>query len=221
MKCDQVFELLTRAPFPQGADSDMEVEEHILGCHDCRQLAEALRPATELFHEAMLENESSDLPSYRGQLASQTEHRVGTALLAPWLADETVASDPQVHSEHAAQIVHKPTNRTRSGRIWGWGLGLGLTCLTLGMALTWATLPLNESQPQGRIHLANLQLPIACSSPRDQLAQAPIGVESVKGFFCCSQCHASAIDKEKRPPVTAIAVVMSTCTSCHSSDMPN
>ena len=47
LTCDEVFDQLTRAPFPAGEETDHRVDEHLQVCHDCRQMAEALRPATE------------------------------------------------------------------------------------------------------------------------------------------------------------------------------
>src|SRR5687767_9932150 len=62
--CDAVFEKLTRAPFPAGGSDNDETELHLQVCHDCRRLAEALRPAIGLFHESLANDES--LPQYNG-----------------------------------------------------------------------------------------------------------------------------------------------------------
>jgi hypothetical protein len=67
MNCDQVFDVLTRGPFPTGAASDDIVERHLAGCGDCRRLAHALRPAIELFEEAVAPEESRGLPAYWGE----------------------------------------------------------------------------------------------------------------------------------------------------------
>src|SRR5262245_32256833 len=64
MNCDQVFDILTRGPFPTGTPCDSGVEAHLEGCPECRRLAEALRPALELFQEAVGPEESRDLPGY-------------------------------------------------------------------------------------------------------------------------------------------------------------
>src|SRR4029450_2500789 len=69
MNCDQVFDVLTRGPFPTGDASDASVEHHLRACHECHQLAEALQPAVELLHEAISEGEASVLPEYQGVLA--------------------------------------------------------------------------------------------------------------------------------------------------------
>jgi hypothetical protein len=66
MDCDQVFIILTRGPFPTGEIWDEEVEAHLEACTDCWRLAEALRPALEVFQEAVPPAESRDLPGYWG-----------------------------------------------------------------------------------------------------------------------------------------------------------
>lgn len=67
VSCDDVFEVLTRGPFPTGRAQDEQVDAHLAVCHECRQLAEALRPAVDLIQEAMLENEKEPLPVYLGR----------------------------------------------------------------------------------------------------------------------------------------------------------
>ncbi len=66
MDCDQVFMILTRGPFPTGEPWDEQVEEHLETCADCWRLAEALRPALEVFQEAVPPAESRNLPGYWG-----------------------------------------------------------------------------------------------------------------------------------------------------------
>src|SRR5262245_19039620 len=66
MDCDQVFMILTRGPFPTGEAWDEDVEEHLETCAECWRLAEALRPALEVFQEAVPPAEGRDLPGYWG-----------------------------------------------------------------------------------------------------------------------------------------------------------
>jgi len=66
ISCDEVFEVLTRGPFPTGASSDVIVEAHLARCAECRRLAEALQPAVELFREGVAPEEGRNLPSYEG-----------------------------------------------------------------------------------------------------------------------------------------------------------
>jgi hypothetical protein len=70
MECDQVFMVLTRAPFPTGTAIDAPVETHLARCPSCGRVAEALRPAPELFHEALTPREGSVLPGYRSGIVS-------------------------------------------------------------------------------------------------------------------------------------------------------
>jgi hypothetical protein len=72
MDCDQVFMILTRGPFPTGDASDERVEAHLETCTDCWRLAEALRPAMEIFQEAVPAAESRDLPGYWGDARPAT-----------------------------------------------------------------------------------------------------------------------------------------------------
>jgi hypothetical protein len=66
MDCDQVFMILTRGPFPTGEAWDEQVEAHLETCAECWRLAEALRPALEVFQEAIPPAESRELPGYWG-----------------------------------------------------------------------------------------------------------------------------------------------------------
>jgi hypothetical protein len=70
--CDAVFEILTQAPFPTGDPADRDVESHLRVCHECRGLAEALRPAVGLLHESLADE--SRLPRYDGELVRQGVH---------------------------------------------------------------------------------------------------------------------------------------------------
>jgi hypothetical protein len=71
MNCDQVFDILTRGPFPTGDASDRDVERHLDGCYECARLAEALRPALDLLHESIPAEEGRDLPGYWGDLVGR------------------------------------------------------------------------------------------------------------------------------------------------------
>ena len=68
LNCDQVFDVLTRGPFPTGSADDEGVEHHLRACHECRQLAEALRPAVDLLHETVPQDGAAELPTYQGSL---------------------------------------------------------------------------------------------------------------------------------------------------------
>ena len=48
-----------RGPFPTGTACDAGVEAHLSVCSGCHRLAEALRPALELFQEAVVPKEGA------------------------------------------------------------------------------------------------------------------------------------------------------------------
>ena len=73
MNCDQVFDVLTRGPFPTGHRSDRAVEAHLTHCRECQRLANALRPALELFQEAITGEEGRELPGYWGGMVDESE----------------------------------------------------------------------------------------------------------------------------------------------------
>jgi len=73
MDCDQVFMILTRGPFPTGEAWDEQVEAHLESCAECWRLAEALRPALEVFQEAVPPAESRELPGYWGDARPASE----------------------------------------------------------------------------------------------------------------------------------------------------
>jgi hypothetical protein len=73
MDCEQVFTILTRGPFPTGEPWDEQVESHLETCAECWRLAEALRPALEVFQEAVPPAESRDLPGYWGDARPASE----------------------------------------------------------------------------------------------------------------------------------------------------
>jgi hypothetical protein len=87
MDCDRVFMILTRGPFPTGEPWDELVEGHLETCAECWRLAEALRPALEVFQESVPPAESRDLPGYWGDarptsLLAATHGTSRTALAA-------------------------------------------------------------------------------------------------------------------------------------------
>lgn len=82
ISCDDVFDVLTRGPFPTGEPGDAAVEHHLINCHSCRRLAQALQPDAALFHESLSPDDCRDLPGYSGRLAVARSRHSGVALKA-------------------------------------------------------------------------------------------------------------------------------------------
>lgn len=92
MDCDQVFNVLTRGPFPSGSPEDPYVQHHLECCQSCWRIAEALRPAEHLFQEAVPPSESRDLPGYWGD---STPPGVTVARIAAEASRTVVAPSPR------------------------------------------------------------------------------------------------------------------------------
>jgi len=103
MDCDQVFMILTSGPFPTGEAWDEEVETHLEKCGDCWQLAEALRPALEVFQEAVPPAEGRDLPGYWGDarpattIVAQLSRAASTSILT---SEATRPTKPRRFVDH-------------------------------------------------------------------------------------------------------------------------
>lgn len=83
MDCERVFGVLVSGPFPTGEASDSEVERHLLGCASCREIAEALRPCDDQFHEALPAIERRHLPRYRRAVVSTVGATPATGSTSP------------------------------------------------------------------------------------------------------------------------------------------
>jgi organic hydroperoxide reductase OsmC/OhrA len=197
--CDGVFEILTRAPFPTGSGCDGAVEAHLGVCHECRRLAEALRPAIGLFHESLEHSES--LPEYDGKLANKASPfslgrrrsvNVGplvaaglAACLVVWLFQSASLREQNVRNSSRQTVSAAPTTE---GLATLTALNLSLSCLT-------------KSDAKAN-RLAGMEV-----------SAKPIATAAELRFLCCSHCH--------RPGGTgpasarAIAAVEVACVSCH------
>ena len=230
MNCDQVFDVLTRGPFPTGDQSDIAVEEHLSQCVECARLAEALRPAIELFEEAVTEEESRTLPGYWGPLT----HLSGDVTL--------VRVDPHraARRERFRSATDKLTGPLVTSTAWRLAAAvlLGFLAVTALRELGWT-----ERQPAsiervatrgaasaitypritavGRQKIALLSPSKACFSidlpivAREPAGGALLG-SSEDGLNCCNACHAYSTDPEKIPHL-ATAVAIRACQECHAN----
>ncbi len=231
MNCDRVFDVLTRGPFPSGGADDAPVELHLAGCHECRQLAEALRPAVGLFHEAMAADEDADLPAYRGELSAAGASRLPTALMTA-IQRET---QPPMES-----LNQRAPRRTARARLWQMaaallvGIGLGVGAWSTGL-LNFAGLHetpgeatvipssiVYQPNEAGRRVLVSLNIPAACL-PADQSSTSTTDGHVARdvragmntgAYACCTFCH-KAVDTV-RPRVSDVAVLARSCIACHS-----
>jgi hypothetical protein len=220
LDCDQVFDVLTRGPFPSGSSEDAGVERHLAACHECRQLAEALAPAVECFHEAVSGQELATLPAYRGALARRG----------------ATSAKPDVRSPSA-------DSRFLAASIAGLALGL-LVAGTMLLPLSPFAIQDNRSSlvkgdhaaksdhlptADGLLKLASLRLPATCL-PRSHRPLSPeqanqfallLSDGSLASLRCCTDCHHAT----SRSPSSATHLIAAnamtafqqSCQACHRS----
>lgn len=236
--CDEVFDILTRGPFPTGAPSDGIVESHLTQCDACRQLAEALRPAVELFQEAVTPEESRTLPAYWGE---------STSNLTPWLSIEKHHSEKSAPSQVAqrtrravrygartrrlpslSSISLRPAARLAAALLLGMALaGLLRQLGSAGDDFQLATVAPGELEGQARWLLAERgaqwfernklsgQCIAEAAGPR--LVAAPGGNRSAVGSIelaCCSSCHVAS-GSVRRMTSRATSTLVTACRACH------
>ncbi len=225
MNCDQVFDILTRGPFPTGTACDTGVEAHLSACAECRRLADALRPALELFQEAVGPEESRDLPGY-------------------WCAVATDRKPPVVSYAEEPQpplAVPRKWARTAIGRNWSalaawriaallaFGAMAGSLLSSRGTFDGFSTVPplggasasaAGQGGDSPRFIMAELAaLPAAClrnlpvKSPRNSISSGQLFAKpDLNDFACCTDCH--HVNAEGVPK-SATALVRQSCQLCH------
>ena len=199
--CDEVFDILTREPFPSGCGKDEFVESHLAVCHECRQLAEAFRPAVGLFHESLAVGFDDALPMYRGRLKPIID-------ALPQVSPSAPQSDVASRSEQQVSWMRH-------------SVGIA-TCLSLAAAVIFAMLAAppraGDSVPAvATVHaphfrdytmLAALEIPTSCRSLLDHADRA-LAME----YVCCTKCHHAT----SRVASTNLAIrrTSAACAACH------
>lgn len=241
MNCDQVFDVLTRGPFPTGAPEDAAVERHLRACFECRQLAEALQPAVALLHEAVDAKESLDLPKYQGTLPGQRSGQGRWAQPTPFAscaADSTGTLAPRQQLQTTAE-KSSPGGNVRwialsllivvaitcvGGLTRSRHSGLSFSGLAAGLFPKPVEVAYVEGVPGERslLTLASLQLPAAClplthrattAAEAAQIAEA-LASGSLDALRCCTACHHAG---QSPGPNAArfVAMTADSCRACH------
>jgi hypothetical protein len=230
--CDEVFDILTRGPFPSGSESDPAVEHHLRCCHDCRQLAEALRPAVALFHECLSDEEVRSLPEYHGDvvpLAQPHARRLPRDIAEVRMPPEIVARDRHPLSERRSLLAQGFIAIMLSAAVVllviSFGSSLrGLRNVPPSGSFRWnedviGARPSAASQDAARQLLA-LHLPTACWLGKDFPTTKIASIEQQIALAldrheiaCCTRCHAE--NKSHTPAIQQIATLQKSCLVCH------
>ncbi len=228
MNCDQVFDILTRGPFPTGTACDTPVEAHLNSCRDCRRLAEALRPALELFQEAIGPEESRDLPGYWCAVATEpTQPAVSYAQeLKPRRMAGGMWSGNSLTGRWSAVTVWRMAAMLALGITLGSLAGSRVMLEGRGMIPpfgTSATAPAaddDHSQDTTKAPAEWAVLPAACS--RNRPGSGPrysvrgdrlLANADLANLNCCSECHNANSDNV---PSAATMKVTQHCQVCHN-----
>lgn len=227
MNCDQVFDILTRGPFPAGEPSDAAVERHLCACHECRELAEALRPAVSLLHESIAAEEGADLPGYRGALWSVSDadrhadtQTVAAASIAADVSSRRLQRTGNQRRGHSSRL----SSRTRATLL----RTAGATTLAGALALLVVGLTAFEGSGDGRptdstaaSAPSDLAPPTTLASldllPRDcyRLTSA-VRASRHDAALCCTHCHVQ--NSQGVPPLgDHLVLVTRSCHLCHES----
>lgn len=232
--CDDVFDVLTRGPFPAGLESDAVVERHLAHCHECQQLAEALRPAVELFQEAITPEESFGLPSYSGR-SNTAESR----LLAALRQDLATQSRLSTVSRRIPKSVTKLTvlggwqtgaARFAAAMVLGLAIGGGVQALRLYQRLPEAPVaaalkerPAADSWNYTRALTREMFTRLANVGWKDSCGKEPQSIPPYEGedpqlasvvvarAQCCTTCHTAGSPSSHAPPET----ISLACITCH------
>lgn len=238
MNCDLVFEILTRGPFPSGEPTDVSVELHLARCHECRELAEALRPAVALFHEALAsEEEARHLPGYYGAL-HEADFGLSAAIAA--MPGEDFRATPPL-PPHRRRWRH---SLERMGPLTGGMVVGGAVCLLLALLLAQTTTSpeprsavphamapaatfagLAASPESVRASLVALNLPEDCwrlpaehnalATAREDLQEPAIApAYTAEQLLCCTHCHSAAAPQRRLASPVAL-LQREACVTCH------
>jgi hypothetical protein len=228
MNCDQVFDILTRGPFPTGTACDTPVEAHLNACRDCRRLAEALRPALELFQEAIGPEESRDLPGYWCAVATEpTQPAVSYAQeLKPRRAAGGMWSRNSLARHWSAVTVWRMAAMLALGITLGSLAGSRVMLEGRGAIPPFGssgTAPAADDDHQDRAVTVPTEwavLPAACS--RNRPGTGPrysvrgdrlLANADLSNLDCCSECHNANSDTV---PKSATMKVAQHCQVCHN-----
>ena len=216
MNCDQVFDVLTRGPFPTGAASDAAVEHHLRCCHDCRELAEALQPAVELLHEAIAPEDASGLPEYQGALSSAHGSVATAEAWRPTPLSVRRISQPAVSRRRPSKLLSFARFTAALVLLCALGsLFWGVVSTANRTAASRERVPARLDQA-GLLTLASLKLPAECF-PRESLGGGNLpsaGTVIQDALRCCTECHNAA--HPQRAALGTVATMQRSCVACHS-----
>jgi hypothetical protein len=215
MRCDDVFEILTSGPFPNGAASDEAVELHLECCHECRRFAEALRPLGDVALD-------SDLPTYDGRLmrSAASDEPVNLVNRVQFLVvKEHEKRQAEKHQTEKNRRAFATKGFTRFVAACAAVFVLGAAAALAGPLLVGRFTPRqnapslvlasSEKAPTNQNGVCGSEI----LSHLKQNAIIPVSFQESKDA-CCIQCHGGP-SKAPEKKQTTIGLVVMSCQKCH------
>ena len=203
LDCDAVFEALTSGC--EAGREDGALDEHLEGCPQCRQLANAIAPATDFLVVELCADERNECSA----------HHLANKVFARLDAERTVI----LAESHRRSFLYL------NAHAWS-QLGAAAAILLALGGLFWATSPResagqlaalptfaaplargSEPSEHGLLHFASLQLPGSCLT-------SVTSQDSAAQFQCCTRCHHSG---DMLPVLRLVAFSQQSCLACHKS----
>lgn len=214
MNCDQVFDVLTRGPFPTGhAGTDEAVETHLGQCSDCARLATALRPAVDLLTEAIGSDESRALPAYWGELVEVPHEApvVGSAT-----SPAPVITTPRLRHRQRRAVLPGFSSAGRLAAAVLLGLALGGALADWDRHTVGPRASDGDASPRFEAHAA------AISTGGDETTGPSVrGLESLHVVAACLEAalglRGEAVSADDRTLALADFARGHCCTDCHGS----
>jgi len=229
MNCDRVFDVLTRGPFPTGAASDAAVERHLGHCAECRRLATALRPAVELFEEAIHPEDSRGLPSYWGEV-TEPHPAAYDATFATLEEEISIARTTRraLHRARATRSLIPVRAIDDCDRLFRF---LGAVAVGVVLAFSFRTMSDGAGEAASSSRSAGMNISglpwqvcsaamiVAPQRPGQGASMQASGISSLASLEssqlrCCSKCHHAGSRFAGAAPVPQ-SVAMS-CVACHA-----
>ncbi len=212
--CDRTFDRLTAGPLLAGSPEAAEIDAHIASCEACRNLANALRPATHLVHEALVDG---GLPVYVPPEERHVQRVMASIESLPLENADSTRSRENGKNALAGSRLRSP----RPGVMNVTGFTAGVACAALLLCLVfWRSSPANFPNPSAVVALNKMTLPVACRSPHSPVnpASAANSQQLTNSVYqCCTQCHAASNEPLLEPalPPADMSRLVAACTVCH------
>ena len=234
--CDWVFEQLTAGPLLSDPVDDHGIELHLRCCHECRTLAEAMRPAIGMAHDSLSEAARHDLPSYTSNRLPDDDPILSSVRTAISKRHHCASDDGQKTSRANSNGLNatEPASRTFklillalaaivlisiSGTT---GFFLGMAALSPDDANNGAEIRLRrvavENKHLSKGDLIKFAKSTSCSTAEELAKSAlsngphPIAIASLRSL-CCTECHTTSHQTLKQD--YQVAAIVRSCHQCH------